>query len=64
MSHAELVSAMEQARDQMIMIGEEHKALKDKQVENTELIAMLVAELKAIRERSFVDRLLNRVPAV
>ena len=63
MSHAELVSAVEQARDQMLLIGEHFTIMKDKQVENTEQIAVLVERLNALQSRSFVDRLFNREPA-
>ena len=63
MNHADLVSAIEQARDQLMLIGKQFTLMKGKQVENTEQIAVLAAELKAPRSRSFVDRLLNRMPA-
>jgi len=60
-NHAELVSAVEQARDQLRLIGEQFTLMKDKQVENTEQIAVLIARLNALQSRSVVDRLLNRI---
>jgi len=63
MNHAEIVSATEKARDQLMLIGKQFALMNGKRVENREKIAVLAAELKALHSRSFVDRLLNRMPA-
>jgi len=88
MSHAELVSAMEMARDQLRAVGEQFAIMQETQTANTEQIAVmqetqtanseailalmanngaqiaaLTARLDALQARSFVDRLLNRMPA-
>ncbi len=57
MSHAELVSAFQ-------VVGEQFAIMQETQTANRELIAALTARLDALQARSFVDRLLNREPAV
>ena len=57
MSHAELVSAFQ-------VVGEQFAIMQETQTRNNEQIAALTARLDALQARSFVDRLLNREPAV
>jgi hypothetical protein len=57
MSHAELVSAFQ-------VVGEQFAIMQETQTRNNEQIAALAARLDALQRRSFVDRLLNREPAV
>ena len=57
MSHAELVGAFQ-------VVGEQFAIMQETQARNNEQIAALVARLDALQARSFVDRLLNREPAV
>ena len=57
MSHAELVSAFQ-------VVGEQFAIMQETQTRNNEQIAALTARLDALQARSFVDRLLNRGPAV
>ena len=64
MSHAELVSAFETTRDQLRIIGEQFAIMQETQNTNSEQVAALTARLDALQARSFVDRLLNREPAV
>jgi DNA-binding transcriptional MerR regulator len=74
MSHAELVSSVETARDQLRTVGEQFAVMQETQTANSEAIlalmayngaqiAALTARLDALQARSFVDRLLNRIPA-
>ena len=74
MSHAELVSSVETARDQLRTVGEQFAIMQETQTANSEAIlalmanngaqiAALTARLDALQARSFVDRLLNRMPA-
>ena len=56
MSHAELVGAFQ-------VVGEQFAIMQETQARNNEQIAALVARLDALQARSFVDRLLNRMPA-
>lgn len=56
MSHAELVSAFQ-------VVGEQFAIMQETQTANREQIAALTARLDALQARSFVDRLLNRIPA-
>ena len=74
MNHAELVSAVETTRDQLRVVGEQFAIMQETQTANSEAIlalmanngaqiAALTARLDALQARSFVDRLLNRMPA-
>jgi hypothetical protein len=57
MSHAELVGAFQ-------IVGEQFAIMQETQTRNNEQIAALANRLNALQRRSFVDRLLNREPAI